>query len=170
MRLRVCHPQAPTKLHLTLMEPDSEDYAESVSGRLLAAGLARLAEPKGPQVRGWAGLLGGLLHCTLAMPAFFTALPAQGTAFLTRCCLNSAPACPHLPAHLTCPPPPACLQSPETAEVLEELRGCETEARRKHRGMWMYGDPGSGDEDERDDGGFPSLGGKPAGGRGAGRR
>ena len=79
----------------------AEGMIDAAQRALLAAGLARLAEPKGPQVRGWAGLLGGLLHCTLAMPAFFTALPAQGTAFLTRCCLNSAPACPHLPAHLT---------------------------------------------------------------------
>jgi hypothetical protein len=41
---------APTKLHLTLMEPGSDDYAASINGQLLAAGLARLAEPKGQQV------------------------------------------------------------------------------------------------------------------------
>lgn len=70
---------------------------------------------------------------------------------------------------------PACLcaplnhprqQSPETAEVLEALRGCQEQARRRHVGMYVYGDPGS--DEEADDGGFPALG-KPGGGRG-GRR
>jgi hypothetical protein len=44
--------QAPTKLHLTLLDSGSEeeDYAQSVNGQLLTAGLARLLEPKGPQV------------------------------------------------------------------------------------------------------------------------
>ena len=44
--------QAPTKLHLTLMEPGNEDYSRSVAGQLLSAGLARLVEPKGAQVDG----------------------------------------------------------------------------------------------------------------------
>jgi len=44
--------QAPTKLHLTLIESGSDDLKQSVNGQLLAAGLARLVEPKGPQV-GW---------------------------------------------------------------------------------------------------------------------
>lgn len=57
-------------------------------------------------------------------------------------------------------------KSPETAEVLEALRACQEEARRKHLGMFQYGDPDSDD----DDGGFPTLGGpKPAGGRGGHR-
>jgi hypothetical protein len=119
---------------------------------------------------GWAAWWPATLHASYACLFHCIACPGDSLSdallleFST--CLPS-PACS---PDLTCPPPPACLQSPETAEVLEALRGCETEARRKHRGMWMYGDPGSGDEDERDDGGFPSLGGKPAGGRGAGRR
>ena len=50
--------------------------------------------------------------------------------------------------------------------MLEALRACQEEARRKHLGMYQYGDPDSGDED---DGGFPALGGKPGAGRG-GRR
>ena len=41
---------APAKLHLTLTEPGSDDYRQSVQGQLLAAGLAQLVEPKGPQV------------------------------------------------------------------------------------------------------------------------
>lgn len=96
--------QAPTKLHLTLIEPGSDDYKQSVNGQLLAAGLARLVEPKGPQ-------------------------------------------------------------SPETAKVLEALRACQDEARRKHVGIYEFGDV---DSEEEDDGGFPALGGKP-GARG-GRR
>lgn len=97
--------QAPTKLHLTLIEGDSDDMKQSVNGQLLAAGLAQLAEPKGPK-------------------------------------------------------------SAETEELLSALRGCQEAARRKHLGLFQYGDPDS----DGDDGGFPTLGGKPAGGRGGGRR
>ena len=52
---------APTKLHLTLVEAGEEDLKQSVNGQLLAAGLARLVEPKGAQVgpRG-GGAAGGL--------------------------------------------------------------------------------------------------------------
>ncbi|KAL4859242.1 Ribonuclease TUDOR 1 [Chlorella vulgaris] len=98
--------QAPTKLHLTLLDSGSEedDYAQSVNGQLLTAGLARLLEPKGPQAS-------------------------------------------------------------EAAEVLQALRECQEGARRKHVGVFEYGDP-----DSDDDGGFPTLAGKPAGGRGGGRR
>ncbi|KAL4429360.1 hypothetical protein ABPG77_005134 [Micractinium sp. CCAP 211/92] len=97
--------QAPSKLHLTLIEPGSDDFKQSVNGQLLAAGLAQLAEPKGPK-------------------------------------------------------------SPEAEGVLEALRSCQEEARRKHLGLFTYGDP---DSDE-DDGGFPALGGGRGGGRGAGKR
>ncbi|KAI3435969.1 hypothetical protein D9Q98_002027 [Chlorella vulgaris] len=98
--------QAPTKLHLTLLDSgsDEEDYAQSINGQLLTAGLARLLEPKGPQAS-------------------------------------------------------------EAAEVLQALRECQEGARRKHVGVFEYGDP-----DSDDDGGFPTLAGKPAGGRGGGRR
>lgn len=54
------------------------------------------------------------------------------------------------------------LQPGETGEVLEVLRSCQETARRRHVGIYQYGDPGSGDEE--DDGGFPALS-KP-GGRG----
>jgi hypothetical protein len=47
------------------------------------------------------------------------------------------------------------LQAGETAEVVEALRSCQEAARRRHVGMYQYGDPGSGDEG--DDGGFPTL-------------
>ncbi|PSC71228.1 hypothetical protein C2E20_5281 [Micractinium conductrix] len=78
---------APTKLHLTLVPAGTEDLKQSANAQLLATGLARLVEPKGPK-------------------------------------------------------------SLETAEVLEALRACQEEARRKHLGMYQYGDPDSGDEDD----------------------
>lgn len=51
--------QAPSKLHLTLIEPGSDDFKQSVNGQLLAAGLAQLAEPKGPKVGREQGLQAG---------------------------------------------------------------------------------------------------------------
>lgn len=67
---------------------------------------------------------------------------------------------------LPLPPPAPSWQSPEAEGVLEALRSCQEEARRKHLGLFTYGDP---DSDE-DDGGFPALGGARGAGRGAGRR
>jgi endonuclease YncB( thermonuclease family) len=46
--------------------------------------------------------------------------------------------------------------------VLEALRSCQEQARRRHLGIFEFGDP---DSEGEDDGGFPALGGQ-AGGRG----
>lgn len=118
--------QAPTKLHLTLIEPGSDDYKQSVNGQLLAAGLARLVEPKGPQV----GAAAVAMHSRgrLAGP-----LGGEATS-----------------AHAAQPPLPHHSQSPETAKVLEALRACQDEARRKHVGIYEFGDV---DSEEEDDGG-----------------
>ena len=45
--------------------------------------------------------------------------------------------------------------------AFEAVRAAQELARRRHAGMWEYGDPGSSDDD---DGGFPSLGGARGGG------
>ncbi len=79
---------------------------------------------------------------------------------ITTCCA------PDRVARSTPPCLPALSQSPEAEGVLEALRSCQEEARRKHLGLFTYGDP---DSDE-DDGGFPALGGGRGGGRGAGKR
>lgn len=49
---------------------------------------------------------------------------------------------------------------PRTKEsaALIAYKKAEEDARKRHAGIWQYGDPG--DEDEDDDGGFPSLGQK----------
>lgn len=46
------------------------------------------------------------------------------------------------------------------ASALAAVQAAEERARRAHAGMWRYGDPG--DEEDEDDGGFPSLGAPPA--------
>lgn len=52
---------APTKLHLTLVPAGTEDLKQSANAQLLATGLARLVEPKGPKVgagQWWGASLG----------------------------------------------------------------------------------------------------------------
>lgn len=43
-------------------------------------------------------------------------------------------------------------------KVVDILKEAERNALKSHAGLWRYGDPG--DDDDEDDGGFPSLGGK----------
>lgn len=162
-------PQAPTKLHLTLVEPASEDdLKQSVNGQLLAAGLARLVEPKGPQVGAHSGTarLAPLVELPSAAPP--AARACVGDRLKWAACLlqlnGGSFAAHHQLSHRCLRPCPR--QSPEAREVLEALRECQEQARRRHAGMYQYGDPGS---EEEDDGGFPTLGGKPGAGRG-GRR
>lgn len=58
-------------------------------------------------------------------------------------------------AHSAQPLPPHHSQSPETTKVLEALRACQDEARRKHVGIYEFGDV---DSEEEDDGGALSGG------------
>ena len=124
--------QAPSKLHLTVLTPGSEDLAQSVNGQLLAAGLARLVEPRGSAQVGIMRRLTPLL----AWQQLCVRMPQP--RMHTHVCVLLAP------------------QGP-AAEVVEALRACEEQARKHHLGMWEHGDPGSEDDD---DGGFPALGGK----------
>ena len=53
----------PARLHLLLMESDDANVADSVNAALLAAGLARLAPPGGPQVCGrWSRTTGSAMY------------------------------------------------------------------------------------------------------------